>query len=152
MSHLDQQRILDALSLQLFREEPLSDEQMKYLAVIFGRIANGEDANIVLEVRPRQGQKTSDAIAKKRMSLILHWIAAAIAPDSESKGKPLTIVKACELAMDTIVPVAKRMYPGADDCTYDTEYLVRCWSEPKYKHMRSSERSFFDNDFPYSGP
>jgi hypothetical protein len=152
MSHLDQRRILNALSLQLFQEEPLSQGQMRYLAAVFYRIANGEDANNVLEVSPRRGQKTSDAIAKKRISLILHWIAVAIAPDSESKEKPLTIVEACELAMEHIVPVAKRMYPGADDCKYDVEYLARCWSEPAYQHMRSPDRSFFDSDFPYAGP
>ena len=152
MSHLDKRRVLGALSEQLYREEPLSQDQLKYLAAVFYRIANGEDANKVLEVRPGRGQRTSDAIANKRMSLILHWVAGAIAPNSESKEKPLTVADACVLAMESIVPVAKIMYPGADKCTYDAEYIARCWSEPAYQHMRSPSRSFFDNDFPYPGP
>jgi hypothetical protein len=152
MSHLDKQRVLGALSLQLFREEPLSQDQLKYLAEVFYRIANGEDANNVLEVRPRRGQKTSDAIAKRRMSLILHWVAGAIAPNPESKEKPFTIADACVLAMEHIVPVAKRMYPGADNFEYDAEYIARCWSEPSYQHMRSQDRNFFENDFPYARP
>jgi len=149
MSYLDKRRILSALSQQLFREEPLSSEQMKYLSVVFWQIANGEDANIVLAVKPRRGQKMSDAVAKQRMSLILHWVAGAVNSDTNCNGKKLTIVEACEAAIDSIVPIAKQLYPGADDCVYDVEYLVRCWSEPTYRHMRSVDRQFFDDDFPY---
>ena len=149
MSHFDNRRVLDSLSLQLFHGETLSPEQMKFLAVTFWRISNGEDANAVFGVRPSRGQKNSDAVAKKRMSLILHWVAGAVEPDIQSNQKPLTIAQACELAMETIVPLAKQVFPGADDCTYDAEYLFRCWSEPAYQHMRSADRKFYDADFPY---
>lgn len=149
MSYLDKRRVLDALLVQLLREESLSPEQSQYLGVALWRIANGEDANVVLEVRPKQGQRQTGAIARQRMSLILHWVAGAMEPDSTSGASPLTVEEACELAIDTIVPIAKKAFPGADDCTYDVEYLMRCWSEPGYQHMRSIDRGFYDEDFPY---
>ena len=138
-----------ALSMQLFRGEPLSQDQTQYLAFVLWRIANGEDANAVLEVRLKRGQRDSDAVAKQRISMILHWVAGAIEPDPRSNQKPLTLEQACTLAVNTIVPLAKSFFPGADNCTYDVEYLLRCWSEPAYQHMRSLDRVFFDNDFPY---
>lgn len=150
MSFLDKRRALNELSKQLFRGEMLSEEQSQYLGMIFWRIANGEDANAVLEVRPKRGQTNPKVIARQRMSLILHWVAGAMHPDPNDSTKcPLTVEQACELAMDTIVPIAKKAFPGADECTYDVEYLVRCWSEKGYKHMRLTERGFYDDDFPY---
>ena len=149
MSHLDKRRVLDALAAQLLRCEPISQEQSRYLGVAFWRIANGEDANNVLGVRPKKGQRQTGAVARQRMSLILHWIAGAIQPDPTGCERPLTIEQACELAMDSIVPAAKNAFPGADDCVYDAEYLMRCWSERENKHMRSSGRKFNDDDFPY---
>ncbi len=149
MSHLDKRRVLDALSRQLLRGELLSPEQSEYLGVALWRIANGEDANAVLEVRPKKGQRQTGAIARQRMSLILHWVAGAMEPGPTSCASPLTVEQACELAVDSIVPIAKKAFPGADDCTYDVEYLVRCWSEPGYQHMRSIDRQFYDDDFPY---
>lgn len=149
MSHLDKLRLLKDAAKQMLRGEPLSKEQLHYFGAVLLSISAGEDANVVLGVRPNRGQKDSDAVAKQRMSLILHWVAGAIEPDPQSGEKPLSIERACEQAIHSIVPIAKKLYPGADDRNYDVDYLVRCWSEPAYQHMRSSLRQFFDNDFPY---
>ena len=149
MSHLNKRRVLDTLESQLLRGELLSPEQSQYLGVALWRIANGEDANAVLEVRLKKGQRQTAAIARQRMSLILHWVAVAMEPDPTGCTSPLTVVQACELAVDSIVPIAKKTFPGVDDSTYDVEYLVRCWSEPLYQHMRSIDRQFYDDDFPY---
>lgn len=149
MSHLDILRILNELSMQLFRKEPLSDQQSEYLCLVFMRIANGEDANIVLGTRPKRGNKNSDAIARERLSFILQWIACKIESHEGDVKNHMSIEKACELAIDSIVPFAKFLFPGAEDCNYDVEYLMRCWSEPKYKHMRSTKRQLYDEDFPF---
>ncbi len=149
MSHLDKRRIIGALSRQIFNGEQLSPEQSQYLGSALERIANGEDANAVLEVRPKRGQRNTGAITRRRTSLIMHWIAGLREPDPTDGGSIPSVEEACILAIDTIVPVAKKIFPGADDCNYDVEYLMRCWSEPDYQHMRSSVRQFYDDDFPY---
>lgn len=152
MSYLDNQRVLMSLALQIQRKEPLSEEQLQFLAVVFYRIGAGEDANKVLSVRLQQGQKLSDVVARCRMSLILHWIAGAIQPDPQSNSKHMTVEAACVEAVTTIVPVARKAFPGADSQQYDAEYIQRCWSEPAYAHMRSPDRGWIDSDFPYNTP
>ena len=149
MSHLDQQRILLNLALQIQQGEPLSDEQLMFLAVAFYRIGSGEDANKVLSVRLGPGQKLSDVIARRRMSLILHWVAGAVQPAPESGTKPQSVEAACVDAAIKVVPLAKEMFPGADDRDYNAEYIMRCWSDPAYAHMRSPNRGWVDPDFPY---
>lgn len=149
MSYKDNQRILCALSAQLLGEESLSPEQSQYLGLTLHRISQGEDANHVLGVRPKKGQKTADALARQRMSFILHWIAGQVAADPDGDTKPISIEKACELAVDSIVPLAKRAFPGADNRNYSADYLARCWSAPENKHMRSPNRGFYDRDYPY---
>lgn len=149
MNHLDHQRILLDLGLQLDRGEPLSEEQQRFLSMAFYRIGTGEDANKVLSVRPRRGERLSAVIARRRMSMILHWVAGAVQPNPGASDKPLSVEAACALAITTIVPVAKTAFPGADDRQYDADYIFRCWSDPAYSHMRSPDRSWFDPDFPY---
>ncbi len=83
------------------------------------------------------------------MSLILHWVAGAIQPDPASHRRAMSIEAACELAVTTIVPVAKATFPGADNRQYDVEYIMRCWAEPDYAHMRSPDRGWLDTDYPY---
>lgn len=122
---------------------------MQFLSIAFYRISTGEDANKVFQVKLKPGQKLSDVTARRRLSVILHWIACAIDPDPDSKEKSTSVESACELAVQTIVPAAKRMYPGADDNNYEAEYLLRCWHAPEYAHLRSTERGWFDPDYPY---
>lgn len=150
MSQLDHRRALLDLAYQLDRGEALSDEQRRFLAVVFYRIGRGEDANKVLGLEFGRGERLSDAIARMRMSMILHWVACRVKPDPSSDEKAMSIEKACALAVDTIVPMAKAVYPGADRRHYDAEYILHCWGKPEYAHMRSTERGWFDPDFPYS--
>lgn len=149
MNHLDHRRALGDLACQVARGDPLTDDQRDYLALVLFRISTGEDANVVLQVTPTQGVSDSDAIARRRMSLILHWVACAVNPDPNSTKKAMSIETACGLATNTIVPLAKAMFPGADGVAYDSEYIQRCWGKREYAHMRSSERGLFDPDYPY---
>jgi hypothetical protein len=149
MSPEDQRRALLDLAYQLDGGSDLADSQRQFLALALYRIATGEDANKVLSVRPTRGQKLTDAVDKRRMSLILHWVACAMRPDPKTGEKAMTLVEACEAAMDAIVPHAKVVFPGADERKYEPEYIQRCWSDPVYAHMRSTERGWFDPDFPY---
>ncbi len=149
MSYLDNRRRLLDLAKQIDSGAVLSEEQKGFLAYALSRIGAGEDANEVLGVRLMRGQKLSDVIARQRMSLILHWVAGAIQPDPDSNERAMSVEAACELAVKTIVPFAKAMFPGAEDWQYDVEYLMRCWSEPDYAHLRSPGRGWFDTDYPY---
>lgn len=149
MSHLDHQRILLDLALQLGRGEPLSEEQQRFLAIAFYRIGTGENANKVLSVSIKRGERLSAVIARRRMSMILHWVAGAVQPDPGASNKPMSVEAACALAVTTIVPVAKAAFPGADNHQYEADYIFRCWSDPAYAHMRSLDRGWFDPDFPY---
>lgn len=149
MNKYDYMRAWLDLSNQLNRGEALSDIQRKGLASIFCRIGNGEDANHVLGVSSGRGKKRSDAISRQRISMILHWVACNVQPVPDSSEKVMSIESACAQAVTTIVPVAKRAFPGEDRVNYDEEYIFRCWSEPQYAHMRSVTRGWFDPDFPY---
>ena len=149
MSHEDHKRALLDLAYQFDRGDDLTDSQRQYLAVVFYRVATGEDANKVLQLKSTKGKKLSDVIARRRMSLILHWVAGAMHPDPNTDEQAMTLSQACVEAMDTIVPLAKMAFPGADNREYDAEYIARCWSDPTYAHMRSPERGWFDPDFPY---
>jgi hypothetical protein len=149
MSHEDHKRVLLDLARQLDAGEELDTSQMQYLAIVFYRIASGEDANKVLGVQPLRGQKSSDLVNRRRMSMILHWVACAINPDPDNDKKAMTLSEACIQAMDTIVPEAKAAFPEADYRSYDAEYIQRCWSDPAYAHMRSTKRGYFDMDLPY---
>jgi len=70
-------------------------------------------------------------------------------PDPSSEKQDISLAEACEKAQFTVVPLAKKMFPGADSITYDPEYLQRCHSAPEYAHLRSPFRSWIDDDFPY---
>jgi hypothetical protein len=149
MNSEDQKRALLALANQFAGGEALNEAQRDYMAIVLYRIATGEDANKVLEVHGKRGKKLSDVIARRRLSMILHWIACAMSHDPSSTEKALTLSEACIEAMEAIVPLAKASFPGADHHEYDAQYLERCWREPDYEHMRSTTRSWFDPDFPY---
>ena len=149
MSPEDQRRALLDLAYQLDGGADLADSHRQFLALALYRIATGEDANKVLSVRPTRGQKLTDAVDRRRMSLILHWVACAMHPDPNTGEKAMTLAEACEAAMNAIVPHAKVKFPGADNRKYDAEYIQRCSSESMYAHMRSPERGWFDPDFPY---
>ena len=149
MSHEDQKRILLDLARQLDAGEELDASQMRYLAIVFYRIASGENANVVLGVKPSRGQKPADITNRRRMSMILHWVACAMQPSPSSDQKAMTLAEASVLAMDTVVPKAKLAFPGAEDKIYDADYIQRCWTDPAYAHMRSTKRTFFDKDLPY---
>jgi hypothetical protein len=149
VSIADQRRRLLLLAQKLGRGK-LSKLDKSYLCEVLNRIGSGEVPDKVLGLRRTRGQKASDEHARRRMSLILHWVAGRIAPEPGSHKKAISIEKACEEALDTIVPAAKRMYPGADDREYDAQYLVRCWGAGEYTHMRKLERAWTDDDNPYA--
>jgi len=150
VNRYDQMRALRGLAQQLDSGEELSAEQRNFLGLALYRIGTGEDANVAFNVQGGRGLKLSDVIARRRMSVILHWVACAVDADSEPGEAAMSIEAACVEAVDSIVPVAKEAFPGADHCVYDVDYIRQCWTDPKYAHLRSPMRGWYDPDFPYA--
>ena len=148
MGYLDNRRMLDKLSLALYQGNELPEER-EYLVIALFRIATGEDANEVLGVKPTTGKSRRDAIARQRMSFILQMVECFMFPKPGSKEQEMSLDDACHKAKKEIVPIAKKLYPGADKTRYTAGYIQRCHSSPRYKHMRSEIRRWTDGDFPY---
>jgi hypothetical protein len=152
MSPGDHRRILGALAQQLACGEDLTPEQREFLSRAFYRISNGGDANEVFGVKRGRGKKVKDDLARQGLSQILHWVACAISPDPSSDERAMSVEDAIELAVQEIVPSVLANMPEGDKYEYSVEYLMSCWSDPRYKHMRSPARTFWDPDFPYHSP
>ena len=91
----------------------LSAEQSKYLGSVLGEIARGEDANKAFSISFGRGESKAKAIARGNISLVMHWIASAIAPvDGDPPGYGLSVAAACALA----VPIAQGCRNGACAC------------------------------------
>ena len=148
---LDPLKMLRLLADELLGVGNLSPSERQYLGKALQRICNGEDANQAFNLKRGRGKRISAEQDRKRLSFILWWIAEQVSTENisiDGVQEPLALEEACELATEKIVPIAKRMFPGADDRIYDAEYLVRCWYKPEYAHMRLQERSHLDLDSP----
>ncbi len=150
MNRFDHMRALLDLAHRLGRGDELSANERDFLSIALYRIGTGEDANVAFNVQRGRGLKLADVIARRRMSVILHWVACAVDADAESGETAMSIEAACVEAVGSIVPLAKEAFPGADHCVYDVDYIRQCWNDRKYAHMRSPMRGWLDPDFPYS--
>ena len=150
MSHLDNLRGLRMLGMTLYEGKELLDEEKRFLAITLLRIAGGEDANEVLGVKLGRGKKEKDVIARQRMRYILQMVECFMFPEPASETQDMSLEDACYKAKNEIVPIAKKLYPGADRTRYTAKYIQRCHSSPDYRHMRSPLRSWTDDDFPYA--
>ena len=135
MSPLDFKKNWGAFVAQLKNKKPLTDEQFEYLTIVFERILNGDDANEVLGLKYKRGYSESDAKARQKISLALHWVANAILPETE-EGLGLTLDKAFE--------EAEKHFP---DFSY--VMLKKYWYSPDKKHMQNPNRNTFDPDSPF---
>jgi hypothetical protein len=72
--------------------------ELKFLISSLRRIGEGEDANAVLNVKAKRGQRKTKAEATRRdkVQFAISWIAAAITPKPEGRG--LTLNEAIEKA------------------------------------------------------
>jgi hypothetical protein len=70
----------------------LSSDDRNFLIGALWGIGNGDDANVILGVKAKRGQrKTADETSKRdRMRIVIGWIAAAVQP-AESGGRGLSV-------------------------------------------------------------
>ena len=148
---LDPLKMLRLLADELLGDGNLSPSERQYLGKALQRICDGEDANQAFNLKRGRGKRISAERDRKRLSFILWWVAEQVSTENisiDGVQEPLALEEACEKAAKKIVPIARRMFPGADNHAYEAEYLMRCWYKPEYAHMRLQERSHLDLDSP----
>jgi hypothetical protein len=148
MSYEDQQRRLRMLAQGLAQRGAVTPEEAGYLARCLHEISMGKDANDVFGTRRKRGQKIADVDARMKISFILQWIACAIEPEN-GDVPPMTLTAALEAASEKMVPLANEIWGNVDGFEYSVEYLKACWDNPRYRHMRSPDRTAWDDDFPF---
>lgn len=111
---------------------PLSNDEKMYLANALSEVAEGDDANAALGVKFGRGQSPKDALLRRNMNMIMHMLAALVAPESdlEFEGPPMKLIKACE----KLTPIAQRLAGDFDEVMYDATYLLKYWNENKNLH------------------
>ena len=80
------------LAEKIVNGTPLYEDEKGFLSNALIEIANGEDAEIALDVKAKRGERKSKAMSDSELhrQVALAWIATAIAPESEG-GLGLTI-------------------------------------------------------------
>ena len=146
MNPLDVKKRLKVFSNRMSERAGLTDEDYDFLAHVFSRIADGEDANEVLGLKFGRGNSMADAIKRQALSFIIHWIECAVQPaDGDIPGHGYTVSEAC----DEAVPILRQMLGVEASEKYDSEYIRQCYYKPEYAHMRSLTRGAFDRDSPF---
>ena len=137
MNPIANRKIWTAFMNQLKEQKPLTCEQFSHLALVFEEILKGVDANEALGLKYKRGNKEADAIARNKISFVLHWVACARQPKQED-GLGLTIEKACEAAANEFSQLG-----------YSPELIRKYWYQEDKAHMQSILRGTFDPDSPY---
>lgn len=137
MNPLDHRKHWIAFVHQLRAKEPLHPDQFEHLAQVFEEILNGVDANEALGLKYSRGNGPDKAIARQKISLVLHWIACATAPITEG-GLGMPLSSAFETASEAFKHFG-----------YEPEQIEKYWYAKDKVHMKESERGYNDQDSPY---
>jgi hypothetical protein len=123
----------------------LSDDEKMYLVNALSQVAEGDDANAALGVKFGHGQSQKAALLRQNMNIIMHMLAALVAPESDMEfdGPPMKLIKACEM----LTPIAQRLAGDDDEVMYDPEYLLKYWHENQ--HLHSIWRTADEPGSPY---
>lgn len=143
----EQRKRFLALATQLRTGTPLTQDQTRYLTDAFERIGNGENADEVLHLKRRKGQSTTAEQRRRTMSLVFAQVAHYIAP---KEGRPPGEGLALQEAMERVAPLAKGLFGKHEDPdSYSVEYLLKCWHDSSYAHMKTTLRTPLDPDSPF---
>ena len=85
MSIRDRQARLRNLAEQIAIGAPLDEEEKEFLSTALIEIANGEDAELALDVKAKRGERKGEHAQNTKIQLAYYkpWIATAIAPENE---------------------------------------------------------------------
>jgi hypothetical protein len=146
MNPLDVKKRLHVFAIRMSERADLTHVDYDFLANVFSRFADGEDANEVLGLKFGRGNSMADAKKRQALSFIIHWIECATQPfDGDIPGLGYTVSEACHEA----VPILRQMLGVEDSEKYDSEYIRQCYYKPEYSHMRTLTRGVFDRDSPF---
>lgn len=146
MNPLDIRKRLQLFAKKMSTQSQLTNEEYEFLANVFDRIANGEDANEVLGVNFVRGHTLKNAKNRQAISFIIQWIECAIQPTTDDlPGLGYSVSEACNEA----VPILRKMLGVEDSEKYDAEYIRQCYYKPEFAHMRSTNRGALDQDSPF---
>jgi hypothetical protein len=129
---------------------PLTPEETQYWVARLRLIADGCPPDIALDLKRRRGEKITDEPKRKKISWVLHLVAAWHKPffdprrASNEQPKPLTLMDAINRVLPEVPAIM------GDGGMYDSEQVKSWWYDPDKRHMRSPFRSENDPDFPYS--
>jgi len=138
-----------ATAEQLENGVQLTPEQMEFWGLMLRRIAEGESADVVLNLKRRRGEKHIDD-KRKRVSFVLHLVASHYKPFIDPRLPPeeLPPKLTLEESINKVLPDAQRIM--GDGHNYSFEQVRDWWYDKDKKHMKSPLRSRFDADNPYS--
>lgn len=136
MNPIDHRKNWIAFVHQLRAKQALQPEQFEHLAKVFGDILNGVDANEALGLKYARGNNPDKAIARQKISLVLHWVSCAIAPLSED-GLGMSLAAAFESASVAF-----------EEFGYSPEQIEKYWYQKDKAHMQDVYRTHYDKDSP----
>ncbi len=109
---------LRKISKHIANGSALSEDDREFLSSALMEIASGRDAETVLDVKAKRGERKSEHVRQRKVQLkfFMPWIASAIEPE-EQGGFGYTIKKA--------IAVAKRYFKNLPS----EETLRRYWTD-----------------------
>ena len=130
MSIRDRQARLRNLAEQIAIGAPIDEEEKEFLSTALLAIANGEDAEIALDVKAKRGERKSKAMSDSELHrrLALAWIATAKLPENQG-GLGLTVKDAVAFIKSRVSHLAsedslKRYWNDIKD-TADTTSILK---------------------------
>ena len=139
-----------ATAEQLEKGIQFTPQQMEFWATILKRIAEGESAEVVLNLKRRAGEKKADEDKRKRISFVLHLVASYYNPVIDHRllqGKQPQKLTLEESIFKVLPLVATIM---GDEHKYEYEQIRDWWYDKDKKHMQSPLRNRFDADNPFA--
>jgi hypothetical protein len=134
---------------QLEKGVPLTSEQMIFWGQQLRRIAEGESADSVLQIKRKKGEKQSDEKKRQKISQVLHLVASLHKPfldpriQATERQKKLSLEKAIEKVLPKVGQIM------GDSHNYDLDQVKSWWYDKDKKHMQSPMRNELDPDNPY---
>ena len=120
MSIRNRQERLRKLAEQIAIGAPLDEKEKEFLSTALIAIANGEDAEIALDVKAKRGERKSKAMSDSELhrKVALAWMATATLPESQG-GLGLSVKEAAAFIKSRVSNLASE------------DSLKRYWNEIK---------------------
>jgi hypothetical protein len=143
-------KYLLATAEQLEQGIQFSPKQMEFWSIILRRIAEGEPAEVVLNLKRKKGERLVDDEKRKKISLVLHLIASRYKPfldprlSIDEQSRMMTL----EEAIFQVLPEVPKIM--GDGFKYEFDQIRDWWYDKDKTHMQSPLRDRFSPDDPFS--